>query len=545
MSQPQILINNIDFSLANGKVIFNSLTLSFSQCKTGLIGRNGIGKSTLLKLILNELSTKTGSIHVEGQIGFVPQNLIVPDHLTVAGFLACEEKINALRCITEGSIDENDFEILNDDWTILERVKQGLHAFDLSHITYLRPVNTLSGGEMTRLSLAKAFFSQPDFLLLDEPTNHLDSTAREQLYQAISAWQGGLIVVSHDRTLLNFMETIIELTTLGANSYGGNYNAYEKQKEIEHTSCIQQLHDAKKLMQKTKTTIQSSREKHEQKQSYGRALRESGSIDKMAANSKRGKSERSQSKLLIKEERLIKQAETLLDTAKDKLEINDAICIDLPATIIPNDKIILEIKDLSFSYETNTCIIDNFSLIIQGPQRIALRGDNGSGKTTLIHLILQKLLPQKGYVRLGTTYVKYLDQRTSLLCDHISVLENFLHLNPDSTENDAYRHLAQFLFRNVSTHKLVKNLSGGERLRALLACVLMAKYPPHLLILDEPTNHLDIHSIKSIESALHHYKGAIIVISHDKQFLQNIGIERMITAPFTNKSLLSANELND
>jgi len=529
MTQPQILVNNISFYLPTGKAIFNDLTLTFLQTKTGLVGKNGIGKSTLINLILDELSPDVGSIQIEGKLSYVPQNPILSEKTTVARFLECEEKINALRRITEGSMDEKDFTDLNDEWDIEERVKKWLDTFSLSNIPYDRQVTMLSGGESTRLFLAKTFLSHADFLLLDEPTNHLDSAAREQLYRAIQQWQGGLIVVSHDRTLLNLMEEIVELTTLGANNYGGNYDHYAAQKEIEKTAHEQQLNDAKKLMQKSKNTIQASREKHEQKQSYGKELRRSGSIDKMAANSKKGRSERTQSKLLIKEERLINQAETKLQSAKEKMENNEEIHIDLPATTVPNGKVILDIENLNFSYTTDKSIIQNFFLKMQGPERIAFTGNNGSGKTTLVKLILNQMQPQSGRIYIGTEYIRYLDQNASLLNTNLSILDNFMELNPDAKENDAYRGLAQFLFRNVAALKMVKDLSGGEKLRALLACVLMSNHPPQLLILDEPTNHLDIHSIQSIESALTHYQGAMIVISHDKKFLDNIGIKRIIT----------------
>lgn len=532
MTQPQILVNHISFHLPTGKAIFSDLMLTFSQYKTGLVGKNGIGKSTLIKLILGELSPDSGLIQIEGRLSFVPQNPALSEDTTVAGFLECEEKLNALHRITEGSVDEKDFIILNDEWDIEERVRKWLDAFGLSHIPYHRQVTMLSGGETTRLFLAKAFLSNADFLLLDEPTNHLDSLAREQLYRVIQKWQGGLIVVSHDRTLLNLMEEIVELTTLGANTYGGNYDDYAAQKEIEKAAHEQQLHDAKKLMHKTKNTIQASREKHEQKQSYGKELRRSGSIDKMAANSKKGRSERTQSKLLIKEERLINQAEIQLQSAKEKIEVNEEIQVDLPATKVPNGKVILDIEDLNFAYVLDKNIIQNFSLKMQGPERMTFAGDNGSGKTTLVKLILNQLQPHSGKIYIGTEYVRYLDQKASLLNANLSILDNFLQLNPDAKENDAYRSLAQFLFRNVATLKMVKDLSGGEKLRALLACVLMSNHPPQLLILDEPTNHLDISSIKSIESALNHYQGAMIVISHDQTFLKNIGIKKIITAPF-------------
>ncbi len=532
MTQPQILVNNICFQLPNGKNIFNDLTLAFSKQKIGLVGRNGIGKSTLLKLILGKLLPNTGSIQIEGKISFLPQNPEISTDTTLAGFLECEEKINALHRITHGSIDEKDFIILNEEWDIEEHIKKWLETFGLSHIPYDRKVSMLSGGEVTRLFLAKIFLSNGDFLLLDEPTNHLDVIAREQLYRAIQSWQRGLIVVSHDRTLLNLLDQIVELSTLGAIRYGGNYDSYMIQKEIEKNANEQQLNDAKKLMEKTKNTIQSSREKHQQKQSYGIKLRRSGKIDKMGADSKKGRSERTQSKLLIKNERLINQAESRLQSAKEKIEINEEIHIELPKTQVPNGKIVLDIENLYFSYAENKNIIQNFSLKIQGPERIAFTGNNGSGKTTLVKLILDQLQPQSGKIVIGTQYVQYLDQNASLLDPHLSVLDNFLKLNPDAKENDAYRHLAHFLFRNIDALKSVKNLSGGEKLRALLACVLMSNHPPQLLILDEPTNHLDINSLKSVESAIIHYRGALIVISHDKTFLKNIGVKKMISAPF-------------
>ncbi len=529
MTHSQILINQMSFNLPTGKALFDKLNLVFAKHKTGLVGKNGIGKSTLIKLILGELCPHSGSIHIEGKIAYVPQNLSVPLEITVANLLGCEEKINALYRIKHGSSDECDFAILNEEWDIEERLQTQLKTFGLNSIPYHFPLKMLSGGEMTRLLLAKAFFLNADFLLLDEPTNHLDYSARQQLYAAIQQWQSGMIVISHDRTLLNLMEEIIELSTLGASSYGGNYDAYAKQKDIENAAKEQQLHDAKKLMQKNKNTIQSSREKHEQKQSYGRELRRSGSIDKIGANSKKGRSERTQSKLLIKEERLLDQAETQLQSAKEKIEISEEININLPATKVPNGKIILDMEDITFSYPNTTQpIIQNFNLKIQGPERIALVGDNGSGKTTLIKLILKELFPTHGKIYIGTDYVNYLDQNASLLKEELSLLENFLQLNPDAKENDAYRYLAQFLFKNTSALKLAKDLSGGERLRALLACILTSKHPPQLLILDEPTNHLDLHSIKSIESALKNYQGAMIVISHDQKFLENIETRKII-----------------
>lgn len=529
----QILIHQLNFVLSTGKIIFKDLNFNFSQHKIGLIGRNGIGKSTLLNLITHSLKPQRGSIQVDGQLAYVPQNPTFSENETIADFLGFAEKLNALNRIELGSVNENDFAIVGEDWDVKEKVQSHLSRFGLDYLPHQRLLKELSGGEITRLFLIKAIFSNPDFLLLDEPTNHLDSEAKIILYEFVKTWKKGLIIISHDRGLLELMDEIVEISTLGLARYGGNYTDYFEQKQIEKAASELKLHDARKLFRKTTQTIQSSREKHEKRQSYGKALRKSGSIDKMAANSKKGKSERTQSKLLIKENRLIEQAESKFQEAIKNIEIIDEIHIKLPKTHVPHGKMILDMEDLCFSYpQASRLIINDVTFKIYGPERIALQGKNGSGKTTLINLIMNQLKPCSGNIRLGTQRIAYLDQNVSLLNPELSILDNFLKINPDSNEKSAHFCLASFLFKNITAKKLVKELSGGEKLRALLACLLQSTNPPQLLILDEPTNHLDLTSIASIESALANFEGALLVVSHDEHFLKNIGITRKLTLTY-------------
>lgn len=529
-----ITLHQLTCILPDGKALYNDLNLTFAQCKTGLVGKNGIGKSTLLRLIAGEFDPTFGSIHVAGTLVYISQasDFSSTSKITVVGLLGFEQKMRALQRIYQGSLEVQDFMDLDEDWQVEERLQQQLKLFDLQYLAYDTPIHQLSGGEITRLRLTKAFFSQADVLLLDEPTNHLDNVGRKSLYRAIQNWEGGMIIASHDRTLLNFMDEIVELTTLGAFCYGGNYEHYREQKSIQASAHLQTFEDAKKSLKKSETSIQTSREKHAQKQSYGRKLRKTGCIDKMSADSKKWRSEGTQSKLSTKQVQMMKYAETKLQEAKANIEISDEIRVELPATKVPKGKLILQLEAVTFAYPSKKPIIDHFNLQLIGPKRIALSGKNGSGKTTLIRLILGQLKPITGKIYIGTESICYLDQHANLLNPELSLIENFMVLNPDIKIEEAYRSLAAFLFKNITAHKFVKQLSGGEKLRAVLACVLMTKKPPQLLILDEPTNHLDLHSILQIESPLKNYQGAMIVISHDQTFLKNIGVEEVVYAPF-------------
>lgn len=530
MSQSRIQIHQLHFNLPNGTALFSDLSLSFSSVKTGLVGRNGIGKSTLIKLIANELSPSSGSIKIAGVFAYVPQNPSFSAGQTIADLLGFSQKLNAFQKIKQGSLDENDYAIFSDDWDIEERLQKQLALLGLDYLPYTRQLNQLSGGEITRLLLTKAFFSNAKFLLLDEPTNHLDSMARKQLYAAIEQWQGSLIVVSHDRKLLNLMEEIVELSSLGAACYGGNYDFYAQQKMIEKNAAENLLQAHNEILANAKEIAQQRRERHEQNEAKGNRAKKAqikakGSYDKLAFKSAKGRSERTNRRIRLQADRKLTLIETQLQAAKDKIEITDEIHVSLPATQVPQGKIILEIEDLTFSYpDAKKPIIENFNLKLSGPARVALSGANGSGKTTLVNLIMNA----HGNIYLGTDRIKYLDQNSNLLHSQNTVLDNYMRLNPDATENDAYASLAQFLFKNTAAQKRVIDLSGGEKLRALLACILKSKQPPQLLILDEPTNHLDLDSVKKIEAVLKNYQGAMIVISHDQVFLDNLGVDTVI-----------------
>ena len=324
------------------------------------------------------------------------------------------------------------------------------------------------------------------------------------------------------------MDQIVELTAKGMKIYGGNYDFFIEQKQIANNAATQQLADAKKQLRNTQQAIQTTKEKQQQKMAYGKNMRRSKSQAKVILDSMKERSGKTQKKLNVQQTRLAETVENNMQHAKDAIEINSEINIKLPQTFVPANKMVLELEHVDFGYDANNLIIKDVNLIIQGPERIAISGDNGSGKTTLLQIMAGKIQPQNGKVNVGVQNVSYLDQHASGLRSELSVLENFRLMHPDVTENNVRYFLSQFLFRAQDALKLAQNLSGGEKLRALLVCVLLAESPPQLLLLDEPTNHLDLACIASIESALRCYQGAIVVASHDTKFLEHVNITREI-----------------
>lgn len=522
-----VVATDILFEIRSGVSIFQKLSLSLDKEKTGLVGDNGSGKTTLLRLLTGELEPTKGTIQRNAEIAYLPQDYQVNLEQTVSEALGVKEKIEALKKIKGGTQDNELLKTIDEDWDIEKRIADIFAQLKIGELNKNRLVGTLSGGERTKIVLARLLISRPKFIILDEPTNNLDVDSREIIYELIKNWKHGLLVVSHDRNLLNLLDQIVELSNRKLKIYGGNYDLYKEQKELEEQAANRQLVTAKQDFKKIKKQAEKTKEKQQKKSSHGKKSRSKIGMPKSLLNKMRATSEKTTSRLDKVHEKRIEEATESLEEAKSKISPENRIEIELTGTRVPTDKLVVEIKNIDFAYDDKKPLFQNFSLSLHGPVRLALNGPNGSGKTTLVKLLQKELTPACGTISLGIDTFAYLDQGVSILQRDKTLLENFKRIS-ELDDNSARKWLARFLFRGEDAFKKIDVLSGGERMRAALVCTLARDTPPRLLILDEPTNNLDLNSIEQIESALLHYEGALIVISHDKNFLQNIGTKEEI-----------------
>ncbi len=523
-----IVLKDVSFEIRNGVFVFKNLSISFGQEKTGLVGKNGVGKTTLLNLITNKLKPISGKIINKSVIGYLPQDYQFNLNKSIAETLGIAEKLKTIDKINKGSTDKELIKVVGQDWDIKNRAVEKLSKFNLGNVNFDTLLKDLSGGERMKVVLAGLLIWNADFLIMDEPTNNLDSSSRQAVYNLVKDWKDGLLIVSHDRELLNLMDRIIHLDEKGLKIYGGNYDFYLEQKKLETEALQRQLSDAKKEFKKTKKQAQEVKERQQKRLSHGKKRKDKLGLPKIITNEMKKSAQQTSGKLKIIHETRIDDALQNLVKAKEQISPENLIRVDLGDTEVPRGKLVVEIKNVSFTYlNSSRTIFENLNLTIYGPSRIAIDGPNGSGKTTLIKLVLGQLKPSVGSVYLGLENFVYLDQGVDLLNKSKTLLENLIDFS-DLDEVSARNWLSRFLFYGADAFKKIDVLSGGERIKAALACVLAGKNPPQLLILDEPTNNLDLDSIEQIESALSNFKGTLIVVSHDKRFIQNIGVERSI-----------------
>ena len=506
-------VSNLTFTWPDGDPVFDALSAIFPSGTTGLIGSNGAGKSTLLKLLAGDLTPQHGSISVPGVLGYLRQDVALDPDLPVDSVLAIASIREALHRIESGTSSEDDFTIVGSAWDIEERALALLDKLGLSHIVGSiddldRRVGTLSGGEAMLLALTAQLLAEPDVLLLDEPTNNLDRVARERLYTAVDGFTGVLIVCTHDLELLERVDSIAEVRAERSGisrlrMFGGNYHHYRAVIDAEQDAARATIRDAKNDVRKQERELIDTRIKLDRRVRYGKKMEEQKREPKIIMGARKRAAQESAGKLRGTHTDRVDDARSSLSAAEDLLRDDREIRVDLPATKVHPGQVVLDSPELS----------------VVGPERIALIGPNGSGKTTLLRGLdaAEADVPWK-----------YLPQRLDVFDESRTVAENVADVAPHATAEQIRGQLARFLFRGSDADAVVATLSGGERLRAALARILLAEPAPKLLMLDEPTNNLDIVSRQHLIEALNTFEGALIIASHDRPFLDAIAPTRTI-----------------
>ncbi|GLW18448.1 ABC transporter [Streptomyces sp. NBRC 13847] len=526
MSMPpasaSVVCTGLDFAWPDGTPVLADFPLTVGPGRTGLIGLNGAGKSTLLKLIAGELTPAAGSIKVAGEVGYLPQHAPLDTLLRVDEVLGIAGARAALHAIEGGDAREEHFTALGDDWDVEERARATLDQLGLPGLDLDRTIGEVSGGECVLLRLAALLLRRPDVLLLDEPTNNLDRAARERLYTAVDGWSKVLVVVSHDRELLQLVDRIADLRDGEVHWYGGNYAAYEEALAVEQEAAERMLRVAEADVQRQKRELSEAQVKLARRVRYGNKMAANKREPKIVMNERKRAAQVSAGKHRTLHTDRLKEARERLDEAAEAVRDDEEIRIDLPHTAVPPGRTVLRLDALRTRYGAAV------DLEVRGPERIALTGRNGSGKTTLLRTVAGEIPPASGTARVDVPH-RFLPQRLDVLDDALTVAENVARFAPDASNNHIRARLARFLFKGSRADQRAGTLSGGERFRASLAALLLAEPSPQLLLLDEPTNNLDLASVRRLVTALESYEGALVVVSHDPVFLEEIGITRWLT----------------
>ena len=529
MSHSFIVCSNLTFSWPDDTPVFQDLSFTLGGGRTGLVAPNGAGKSTLLKLIAGEHRPTAGSITVDGVLGYLPQSLPLAAGLTVAEVLEIAPLIAALHAIEAGDADEKHFTTIGSDWDIEERTRAQLDRLGLGDLAFDRRLDTLSGGQVVSLGLAAQLLKQPDVLLLDEPTNNLDLDARHRLYDVLEQWNGCLLLVSHDRALLDRMERIAELDRGEVRFHGGNFTSYEAAVRAAQEVAEKNVRSAEQELKREKRELQEARERAARRAGNAARNLKNAGLARIVAGGLKRDAQVAAGKANEMHSGRLDDARARLDEAERALRNEKTITVELPATTVPAGRTLLTAERVRVRHgERSLFAADGVDLTIRGPERIALLGANGAGKSTLLRLIDGDLAPESGRITRAEGRIAYLSQRLDLLDLDRTVAENLAVFAPQAPDAQRMNLLARFLFRGPRAHLPVGVLSGGERLRATLACVLGAEPAPQLLLLDEPTNNLDLVSVGQLESALNSYRGALLVVSHDERFLAAINVGRWL-----------------
>lgn len=523
-----LALHDIHLTLPDGRRLFDGISQPLPRARVGLLGANGTGKSLLLQVLAGVRSPDRGRIARPGRLSWVPQHLAVQPGTTVADLAGLGALQAAWARVEAGGTDPADFEQLDGRWDALPQLRRALTDAGLPLLSPEDPALPLSGGQRTRVALASAFqapHSAADWLLLDEPTNHLDTTARDWLQRQIARWPGGLLVASHDRALLDTMDFIAVLDRQGLALHRGNHAHYAALQATQQQAAQAALDHAKAERRSAERQL-AARHDDQQRRS-ARDARQARTANLPGILLQRRKDAAQASAGRAHEQRAGQQAalDAQVREAAARVQPAASAALALPAATVPAGRRVLMLEDLVLPWPFSPA--PPLQLQLHGPARLAVCGANGSGKSTLLALLAGRLAPRAGRC---ATFVPtaLLDQHADGLDPQQPVLTQLAARGCPLSESAQRMRLAQL---GLDAHRVnlpVGRLSGGERLKAALACALWPATPAQLLLLDEPTNHLDLAAAQAVEQALAHFPGALVVVSHDRAFLDALGITQTL-----------------
>lgn len=525
-------VQGLSYIHPNKDLLFQNITFTISTGeKCAIVGNNGVGKSTLLRILAGKIPPATGSVLCDDILYMIPQHFGQFDDMSVAEALGLADKLRALSIILDGRGTEKEYEQLNDEWDIQERLEEAFARWHIGHVLPDMLMRNLSGGEKTKVFLAGLDIYKPSIVLMDEPTNHLDTTGRSLLYEYIAHTNRTAIIVSHDRTLLNMLSVIYEMSSTGMQFYPMNYDAYRETVYAETCAKVTQLENRQKELAKAERSARKTIERQQKHASRGEKQSAKKCVARISMGLLRNKSEATTSRLnKVQQEKMEAMHQEINEIRSSINEYTD-IKIDIGNSGLAARKLLVEAKNVTFRYVGRDTMWERhpLDLSIFSGERIRIQGDNGCGKSTLLRMITGALQPTGGeMLRNKALNILYLDQEYSCLDDALTVYGQLEACNSKRPEHELKMLLNRFLFTSSTWDKKCGSLSGGEKMKLALCHLIVSEDAPDMIIADEPTNNIDIASMDILAAVLKNYKGTLLVVSHDDRFIHDVGIERTI-----------------